>query len=147
MSAIRVFLFLCLALAACGTGSSPAGAQQVRQMLNGFRAEQGLGPVAPSGALEAAAMAHALDMARNGFFDHAGSDGSDVMARARREGYGACVIAENIAQGQQDVTEVMGDWVMSPGHRANLANPQVTGYGLVRAPGDIWVMVLGRDGC
>lgn len=136
-----------VAAALWAAASGAVEAQQVRQMLNGFRAEQGMGPVTPSPLLEEAAMSHALDMARNGFFAHSGSDGSDVMERVRRSGYGACVIAENIAQGQGDLTEVLGDWVASPPHRRNLLNPQITGYGLVRADGNIWVMVLGRDGC
>lgn len=124
-----------------------AHAQPVRQMLNGLRAEQGLGPVSPSPRLEETAKAHAMDMARRGFFDHTGSDGSDVMARARAQGYNACAIAENIAKGQRSLTEVLGDWAQSPGHRKNLLDPKVTDYGLVRAPGDIWVLVLGKDGC
>lgn len=147
MTVMRWCAVLIIGLAGCGMGPQPGAAQQARQMLNGFRSEQGLGPVAPSEALEAAAMAHALDMMRGGFFDHQGSDGSDVMARVRRAGYGACAVAENIAKGQSGLAEVMGDWVASPGHRANLAMPQVTDYGLVRAQGDIWVLVLGRDGC
>ncbi|WP_349538298.1 CAP domain-containing protein [Sagittula sp. NFXS13] len=130
-------------------GSLPqsSDAQPVRQMLNGFRAEQGLGPLAPSGQLEEAAKAHALDMASRGFFDHQGSSGSNVLQRARAAGYAACTIAENIAKGQQSVHEVLGDWVQSPGHRNNILNPDVVDYGLVRAPGDIWVLVLGKDGC
>ncbi|WP_234988762.1 CAP domain-containing protein [Tropicibacter naphthalenivorans] len=124
-----------------------AQAQQVAQMLNGVRAEEGLGPVQASPMLEAAAMAHALDMSENGFFDHRGSDGSDVMARAKTAGYGPCVIAENIAQGQTDLRQVLGDWVNSPGHRANILLDSITDYGLVRAEGDIWVLVLGQGGC
>lgn len=124
-----------------------AQAQPVRQMLNGLRAEQGLGPVLHSEKLEDAAKAHALDMARGGFFDHTGSNGSDVMDRARAAGYEACAIAENIAMGQKTLTEVLGAWAQSPGHRSNMLNPSVTDYGLVRAPGDIWVLVLGKDGC
>lgn len=124
-----------------------ASAQQVRQMLNGMRAEQGLGPVTPSPRLEEAAMAHAMDMARNNFFGHTGSDGSKIMKRAKRTGYGACMVAENIAKGQRSLTEVMGGWAASPGHRKNMLRPEVTDYGLVRGPGDIWVMVLGRPGC
>ena len=122
-------------------------AQPVRQMLNGLRAEKGLGPVTPSPRLEAAAKAHALDMARKSFFSHTGSDGSDVMARARAQGYGACAIAENIAQGQKSLTEVLGAWAKSPPHRKNMLNRDVTDFGLVRAPGDVWVLVLGKDGC
>lgn len=134
-------------VALCATVTGAAEAQQARQVLNGVRAEQGLGPVSPSPKLEDAAMAHALDMVNGGFFDHAGSDGSDVMSRARKAGYRPCVIAENIAQGQGSLTEVMGDWVASPGHRRNILIEGLTEYGLVRAGADIWVMVLGRDGC
>ncbi|MFW2542077.1 CAP domain-containing protein [Primorskyibacter sp. 2E107] len=124
-----------------------AGAQQVRQMLNGIRSENGLGPLRPSSALEQAAMAHAMDMAREGFFGHVGSDGTKAMARAKREGYRACFVAENIAKGQDSLTEVMGGWARSAGHRRNLLSPRVTEYGLVRAPGNIWVLVLGRANC
>jgi uncharacterized protein YkwD len=127
--------------------SFTAEAQPVRQMLNGLRAEQGLGPVTAEPRLEEAAKAHALDMARNGFFSHEGSNGSDSMARVRAQGYDACAVAENIARGQKTLTEVLGDWAKSPGHRANMLNDKVTDYGLVRGPGDIWVLVLGRDGC
>ncbi|EBA09250.1 Allergen V5/Tpx-1 related protein [Sagittula stellata E-37] len=116
-------------------------------MLNGLRAEEGLDPVTASPRLEEAAKAHALDMARKGFFSHQGSDGSDIMARVRRQGYGACAVAENIAKGQTTLSEVLGDWINSPPHRDNMVNPEVREYGLVRAPGDVWVLVLGRDGC
>ena len=127
--------------------SANAEAQPVRQMLNGLRAEQGLGPVTPSPRLEEAAKRHALDMSRRGFFSHEGSDGSDVMDRARRVGYAACAIAENIAKGQKTLSEVLGDWAKSPPHRKNMLSPEVRDYGLVRAPGDVWVLVLGKDGC
>ncbi|WGW03406.1 CAP domain-containing protein [Tropicibacter oceani] len=135
-------LLLCLSLMPV-----TASAQQVRQMLNGLRAEAGLGPVTPSPRLEQVAMDHAMDMARNGFFGHVGSDGSKIMQRAKRSGYDACLVAENIAKGQKSLTEVMGGWAKSPGHRKNMLLAQVTDYGLVRGPGDIWVMVLGRPGC
>ncbi|WP_425098908.1 CAP domain-containing protein [Tropicibacter sp. S64] len=122
-------------------------AQQVRQLLNGIRSENGLGPVVPSTALEQAAMAHAVDMAQQGFLGHVGSDGSETMARVRREGYEACHVAENIAQGGTSVTEVLGGWARSPGERENLLSPEVQEYGLVRATGDIWVLLLGRSNC
>ncbi|MDJ0823057.1 MAG: CAP domain-containing protein [Paracoccaceae bacterium] len=124
-----------------------ANAQQARQLLNGIRAEQGLPPLSPAPRLEEAAMAHALDMVENGFFAHDGTDGSTVGSRAQDQGYGWCRIAENIAQGQKSLPEVMRAWVNSPGHRRNILLSDITDYGLVRAQGDIWVLVLGRDGC
>ena len=32
-------------------------------------------------------------------------------------------VAENIAMGQRSSQEVVGDWMSSPGHRANILNP------------------------
>ena len=124
-----------------------AGAQQLRQMLNGLRAEEGLSGVTASPQLEEAAMAHALDMVDRGFFGHDGSDGSDVGTRVTRTGYGWCVVAENIAQGQGSIAEVMGAWARSAPHRENMLRPEVTEYGLVRGRGDIWVLVLASDRC
>lgn len=124
-----------------------AVAQQVRQMINGLRNEQGLGAVTPSPRLEAAAMAHAMDMAQNDFFGHQGSDGTQVGDRAADAGYNWCLIAENIAQGQGSTQEVLGAWARSAPHRRNMLLADVTEYGLVRGPGDIWVLVLGQAGC
>ena len=140
---MRTILLLCLALAMPSAGV----AQQARQMLNGLRAEEGLGPLRPSPVLEQAAMAHAVDMVDNGFFGHDGSDGSSVGDRARRLGYGWCAIAENIAKGQGSLPDVMGAWSRSAPHRSNMLLPDVTEYGLVRGQSDVWVLVLGRDGC
>lgn len=138
------YIFVFLAVWGLLVTALPAEAQQVRQLLKGLRAEQGLGPVSPSPRLEEAAMAHAMDMADGGFFGHSGSDGSSVGDRARAAGYGWCAIAENIAQGQGSL---MGAWANSEGHRRNMLLADVTDYGLVRAPGDIWVLVLGAERC
>ncbi|WP_417206878.1 CAP domain-containing protein [Antarctobacter sp.] len=124
-----------------------AGAGEERALLNGLRAEAGLAPLSTSATLEKAARRHARDMARRGFFAHSGSDGSDAMDRARRAGYRPCQIAENIAKGQRSLEEVFADWMTSPGHRRNMLNGGVRDYALVRGDGNIWVLVLGRDGC
>lgn len=126
----------------------PAGAEPVRefaQMVSGFRAEQGLGPVRANSKLELAAERHAQDMARRGFFSHTGSNGSSVGKRARRAGYRFCVIAENIAKGQRSAAEAMRSWMASPGHRRNMLDRRIKEIGVARAPGNIWVMVLGAQ--
>lgn len=45
------------------------------------------------------------------------------MARARSMTHGNHGVAENIAMGQRSASEVVGDWYTSPGHRANMLNP------------------------
>lgn len=124
-----------------------ASAQQATQMLNGFRAENGLGPLKPSKILEQTAMTHARDMANNRFFSHTGSDGSKPIQRAKRKGYRPCIVAENIAKASQPLTAVLGEWARRPGHRKNMLLPQIKEYGLVRYEGDIWVLVLGGTSC
>ncbi len=123
-----------------------AGAD-IELLLNGLRAQQGLAPMTESRKLTKAAQTHAKDMARNGFFSHEGSNGSSVGDRVRKQGYGFCFVAENIAKGQASEQEVMQSWVNSSGHRKNMLNRNAAEYGLARASGNIWVLVLGRSGC
>jgi len=134
--------------------SQPVAAQEAADRskaamgwINAFRAQEGRGPLVASDALSRAAAAHARDMARKGVFSHAGSDGSDIGDRARRAGYRFCFIAENIAKGQRDVQAVLNGWAGSSGHRKNMLAREAQAVALVEAPGRIWVMVLGRDGC
>ena len=118
-----------------------------RDWLNSVRAAEGRASLILSDQLTRAAAAHASDMARTGRFSHAGRDGSTVAERVRRQDYSYCFVAENIARGQATPQEVLDDWMASPGHRRNMLDPRATGVALVRGPGRVWVMVLGRDGC
>ncbi|MFZ5962915.1 CAP domain-containing protein [Thalassococcus sp. BH17M4-6] len=115
------------------------------EMLNGFRAGQGRAALQMSAKLQQMAQNHADDMARQNYFSHRGKDGSGLRQRARRVGYKHCKLAENIAMGQTSVDEVMNAWAGSTGHRRNMLLRRVKEFGLARAPGDIWVMVLGRS--
>ncbi|MEM7724405.1 MAG: CAP domain-containing protein [Pseudomonadota bacterium] len=141
-----------VALAACG---APPGTERmsmgstvdiasVGTQLSVQRAGNGiLRPLAHSPALQAAAQAHADDLARTGRFAHTGSDGSSVAERARRANYNACALAENIAQGQPDIRSVITAWMGSEGHRRNILDAQVTQFGFAESAGN-WVLVLGR---
>lgn len=130
------------------TSTGMAGADSAAlQALNTYRSGEGRAPVAYSTELEAAAQSHALDMARSGFFDHTGSDGSSVAQRVSRLGYGWCIVAENIAKGQQSLSEVMQAWADSPGHKRNMLSTEVTEFALVEEGDYIWVMVLAAPGC
>lgn len=115
--------------------------------LNALRAANGRPPLTYSDALQKAAERHALDMAGSGVFSHTGSDGSDVAARVAATGYGWCVVAENIAKGQRDLSQVMQAWEASPGHLANMTSADVRDFALVEGQDFIWVMVLAAPGC
>ncbi|MGK7652482.1 CAP domain-containing protein [Roseovarius sp. B08] len=135
-----------VAQAAAGQDVTDRG-RDALDWINDFRAEEGRAPLNVSSTLTRVAAAHAKDMARKDYFSHTGSDGSSVADRARRVGYGFCFIAENIAEGQRGLDAVLTGWADSPGHRENMLAPEAESVALVEAPGRIWVMVLGRDGC
>ena len=125
----------------------PVARSGIGATLNAERTARRLPRLGSSGRLTRAAQGHANDMSSNGHFSHRGSDGRDLGERVRSQGYGYCVLADNIAQGQRDVSEVVRVWMASPGHRRNILNPQVTEFGIGRAAGSYWVLVLARPGC
>lgn len=107
-------------------------------------------PVAWNAQLAQAALAHSNDMAAHRQFSHRGSDGSESTQRATRAGYRWRHIGENIAVGQTSPQEAVEGWIESPGHCANLMNPQFSemgaGYAVsrVRLPGfPYWTQVFG----
>jgi len=131
-----------LILAVFLTGAAAQGDPATLAAVNAARAENGRPALVYDARLEAAARAHGQDMARNGFFSHTGSDGSDIGDRLRRAGYAFCFGAENLAAGQRDLTEVMQSWMTSRGHRKNILHRKARAVGLARVTGDRWVMVL-----
>ncbi len=143
----RTFAALAFALA---SALMPAAADVVpggAEALNAFRADNGRGAVRHSPRLQKAAESHAQAMAQGGWFAHTSPSGSTLTKRARAVGYRFCYVSENIAKGQDDLPTVMRDWAGSRGHRRNMLARKATEFGLARAPGDIWVMVLGKPGC
>lgn len=79
--------------------------------------------------LQEAAIAHSDDMATNDFFDHTGSDGSDVGDRITRTGYVWSHAGENLAAGQRTVAIVMDGLLKSPGHCDNIMSDFYTQFG------------------
>lgn len=158
ISGLRLVALLCLTLSACAAPPPAAvsrGAadvtvtdvtKQALPALNRLRTAAGTAPVRASEKLAAAAKAHAGDMAARGYFAHKGPNGSTLIRRMARQGYGYCFAAENIAKGQTSLEAVMRSWQGSPGHRRNMLNAEAREFGLARA-GTVWVMVLGRPGC
>ncbi|MEQ1580153.1 MAG: CAP domain-containing protein [Steroidobacteraceae bacterium] len=107
---------------------------------NSLRTSEGRVALAGNPALMAAARAFAEFMARTDQYGHE-ADGSNPTSRATREGYDACIVAENIAYqflstgfSTDDLARTMLDgWMDSPGHRANLLAPDVTELGVAIA--------------
>ncbi|MCL1628501.1 CAP domain-containing protein [Roseibaca sp. V10] len=144
---MRFLAFLALLLAPPALACSPVEPVESAVHLssvNSARARSGLAPIALDSGLSRMAQGHACDMAALGYFDHTAPDGSGLFDRARQTGLsGFCQLAENIAHGPRDIPTVMGIWLRSPDHRANLLDPNLTHVGFGRAAGPHWVQVFG----
>jgi uncharacterized protein YkwD len=114
----------------------------------GGRRYNAASPLKPDATLDATAAAHAKDMARHGKMTHDGADGSTPAERATRAGYPWRFVAENVAAGQTTAEEVVATWIASPGHCANIMNPELREMGIAfafhaaSADGTYWAQVL-----
>ena len=104
--------------------------QEVLRLTNDFRQKNGLKPLVLDQNLEKAADLHTQAMATQDFFDHTGKDGSKPWDRAQKAGYESGFVGENIAAGYRTPEAVVDGWIKSPGHRANMLNPNYNEIGL-----------------
>ena len=109
---------------------SPSMAEQVLSFVNDFRSRNGLATVRLNNQLNTAAQGHSQSMATQDFFSHQGKDGSTFDQRIRAAGYLFSTAAENIAAGHLTASAVVDGWINSPGHRANMLNPNVQEIGV-----------------
>ena len=105
--------------------------QQSRQC--GAQAFAATTPLSWNEALANAAAGHARNMANGNFFDHLDHDGRTPGDRAELAGYIGQQIGENIAAGMDTPRKVVDGWLASPGHCANLMNPQFREMGAAYA--------------
>jgi Ca2+-binding RTX toxin-like protein len=104
--------------------------QEVLRLTNEFRQQNNLDPLSIDQNLEKAADLHTQNMANKDFFSHTGKDGSKPWDRAKTAGYESGTIGENIAAGYTTPQSVVNGWINSPGHRANMLNPNYNEIGL-----------------
>ena len=124
--------------------------QRLVDLTNAARRDAGLPSLAVSPALMGVAASYSEVQAAQGAINHTGPDGSSFADRISRGGYRWSVCAENLAAGYGGPDEVFAAWMDSPGHRANILNPNVReiGVGQTHRPDDpgrmynYWVMVL-----
>ena len=117
-----------------GGGGLAAGAfeQGVLNLVNQARAGAGAGPLTYDPILGQVAEDHSADMLARDFFAHTNPDGTTAGTRIRNAGgqFATGRTAENIAVGYSTPEAVVNGWLNSPGHRANILNPNLTTIGI-----------------
>lgn len=153
-------IVLARSLLSAHLGDSASEGQQMLTWVNTARAQphqcgaQSFAAAAPltwNAQLASAADGHSRDMANKNYFDHKDRDGYMPGDRAELAGYVARQMGENIAAGQDSARKVVDAWLASPGHCANLMNPQVKelGAGYATDPksdaGIYWTAMMGAQ--
>lgn len=139
-------------------GDWQAEGQRLLEQVNGARAQArqcggqpfaAAPPLAWSATLGEAAETHSRAMANGNFFAHKDRDGRTPGDRAELAGYSGRQIGENIAAGLDAARKVVDGWLASPGHCANLMNPQFRELGAAYAvdpksdAGIYWTALFG----
>lgn len=113
-------------------------------LVNVERTTRNLRPVAWDGTLSRVARLHGADMRDVGKASHHSSrDGADYGLRLSRTSYRASAAAENVAY-NRDVLRAHRALMDSPGHRANILDPNLgtVGMAVVADSRDDWVYVV-----
>jgi uncharacterized protein YkwD len=103
-------------------------------LINAYRAQNGLGALKVSIALTNAAEWMSTDMATRNYFSHTDSQGRNPFARMSDFGYPATGWrAENIAAGNSSALSTFNQWKNSAGHNANMLGAKYKVIGVGRA--------------
>ena len=108
---------------------------EVFKLVNQERRKAGLDLLSNDTRLASSARKHSKDMAQQNFFSHTSLDGRTPGDRIKAEGYSGFTYGENIAAGFSTPESVMEVWMNSPGHRANILNPDFCDIGVGYAEG------------
>ena len=120
---------------------------EVLRLVNAERKKAGLAVVgAGSAELNAAARKRAEEIAVK--FDHQRPNGSGCFTVLGEYGVSSVASGENIAAGYGTPADVMGGWMNSSGHRANiLGNYEQLGVGVYVKNGTVyWAQLFIREG-
>ncbi|MCA0990533.1 CAP domain-containing protein [Guptibacillus hwajinpoensis] len=120
--------------------------QQVIDLTNAERKEQGLSPLKAMPSLSDVAQEKSRDMQQKNYFSHTSPTYGSPFDMMRDFGVDFNTAGENIAQGQQTPEAVVDAWMKSEGHRKNIMNSSFTHIGVGLAQdGHYWTqMFIGK---
>ena len=132
-----------------GDAAWQQAADEVFVLANAARAKKGQPALVRDPHLDAVAQAHAMDMSRQGYFEHENLLGMEVFERLNAAGAPVWRAAgENIAAGQRTAEEAHTSWMNSSGHKVNIRGESFERMGVgvyydARSPyGWYWVQVF-----
>lgn len=118
--------------------------QQMFQMVNQQRVAAGLAPLIFDNKLRAVARAHSNDMFKRGYFSHYTPEGLSPFDRMQKAGITYQYAGENLALAPSTSLAMQG-LMNSPGHRANILDPNYHKVGIGVIDGGIYGEMYTQD--
>ena len=103
---------------------------QIMNLVNADREQDGLPALTLNSTLNLAALAKADDMISNRYFAHTSPEGVNPWYWFKSLGYNYAYAGENLAIGYKDAPSLENSWMHSPSHRANILSPYYSDMGL-----------------
>ncbi len=122
--------------------------------MNRERTANGEQPLQTNEHLQQAAQGHSEDMAAHDYFEHTGRNGDSPLSRMRAAGYIfssqlGYEVGENIGWGTLWLASpraIVGAWMNSPDHRANILDGHFRDSGIGVAPHPLASLARGQAG-
>ncbi|MCL2522207.1 MAG: SafA/ExsA family spore coat assembly protein [Erysipelotrichales bacterium] len=103
---------------------------EVVNLVNSERAKAGLRPLTNNWEISRVARIKSQDFINRNYFSHNSPTYGTPFQMLKSFGIPFSAAAENIASGQRTPAAVMSSWLNSPGHRANIMNPNFNQIGV-----------------
>lgn len=117
--------------------------QEVVRLVNAQRVQNGLKPLAENWELSRVARYKSADMAGKRYFSHESPTYGSPYQMMRNFGISFRSAGENIAYGQRTPAAVVGAWMNSSGHRANILSSSYTQIGVgYHEAGNYWTQMF-----
>ncbi|MDQ3281711.1 MAG: CAP domain-containing protein [Acidobacteriota bacterium] len=132
MKTLLVALLLSVAAlpALAQDASNEITAENVIRIMNDYRAQEALPPLAADARLTLAAGDRMQNMEEEGYWSHTSPDGMSPFTWVKVRAYDFKVVGENLATGFETAKVLVESWMESPGHRANIMGAEFTDCGI-----------------
>lgn len=120
MKALVLLLSSLLSVTAFAAQPSEITVDTVIELMNQYRAAEGIAPLVEDPRLSQAAEDRMRDMEEIGYWSHESPDGRSPFTWLHARGYVYSSAAENLAAGFETAPLLVSSWMESKGHRANI---------------------------
>ncbi|HEX8254357.1 MAG TPA: CAP domain-containing protein [Thermoanaerobaculia bacterium] len=146
MKTLLLALLFCTSLTASADDfSAEITAENVIRVMNAYRAEAALPPLASDRRLHLAAEDRMRHMEEESYWAHQAPDGTSPFVWVKAREYNYERVGENLATGFETAKVLVEAWMESPGHRANIMSPYFEDCGIAIIDGATEGPAVGRS--